>query len=70
MKLLKGSSALLVSTIRIIGVIFCILLINITSSRIIRWLKNKRTTQNAKPKLDIEIIPMPEMGRKLQNSFK
>lgn len=70
MKLLKVSFALLVFSIRIIGVVFCILFINITSSRFLTWLNGRRIPEADKPKLDIEIINMPEMGRKLQNSFK
>jgi hypothetical protein len=70
MKLFKVSYAVLVFSIRIVGVVFCILLINITSSRLVSWLKGKRKPKANNPKLDLEIINMPEMGRKLQNSFK
>lgn len=70
MKLFKVSFALLVSSIRIVGVVFCILLINITSSQLVMRLKGKRKPKANNPKLDLEIINIPEMGRKLQNSFK
>jgi hypothetical protein len=70
MKLFKVSFALIVFSIRIVGVVFCILLLNITSSPLASWLKGKRMPKANNPKLDLEIIKLPEMGRKLQNSFK
>jgi hypothetical protein len=53
-----------------IGIVFCLMLIEITSSRIALWLKNKRNVKTKHVKLDIDVIDIPEVGRKLQNSFK
>ncbi len=70
MKLLKIPVALVVFVFRTVGVILCLLLIELTSSRIATWLKGKRAVKSNHLKLDINIIDMPEVGRKLQNSFK
>ncbi len=70
MKLIKIPVALVVFVFRTVGVVFCLLLIELTSSRIATWLKGKRTIKSNHVKLDIDVIDLPEVGRKLQNSFK
>ncbi len=70
MKLLKIPVTLVVFVFRTVGVVFCLLLIELTSSRLATWLKGKRSAKSNHIKLDINIIDMPEVGRKLQNSFK
>lgn len=70
MKLIKIPVAMVVFVFRTVGVVFCLLLIELSSSRLISWLKGKRTVKSNLVKLDIDVIDLPEVGRKLQNSFK
>ena len=69
MKFIKIPVSLVVFVLRTVGVVFCLLLIELTSARLASWLRSKRNLKSKHIKLKIDVIDMPEVGRKLQNSF-